>query len=42
MGKQDLLETHIYFIAKFTEMYLFYKEKKDTCKLIQYHYSYLS
>lgn len=28
MGKQDWLETQIYFRAKFTEKYLFYKEKK--------------
>ena len=28
MGKQDLLKIQIYFIARFTEMYLFYKDKK--------------
>jgi hypothetical protein len=28
MGKQDLLENNIYFTARFTEMYLLYKEKE--------------
>lgn len=28
MAKQDLLKIQIYFIARFTEMYLFYKDKK--------------
>ena len=34
MAKQDLLKIQIYFIARFTEMYLFYKDKK---KIPQIH-----